>query len=63
MHTEYLLTIDEAAERLRVHRSYIYKLINAGVLPQPIKLGRSARFKASELDKAIKSLCYKGASS
>jgi excisionase family DNA binding protein len=63
MHTEYLLTIDEAAERLRVHRSYIYKLINAGVLPQPIKLGRSARFKASELDKAIKSLCYKGAAS
>ena len=60
MYTEYLLTIDEAANRLRVHRSYIYKLINAGVLPQPIKLGRSVRFKASELDKAIKSLCYKG---
>ena len=60
MNTEYLLTIDEAADRLRVHRSYIYKLINSGVLPQPIKLGRSARFKASELDKAIKSLCYNG---
>ena len=53
MHTEYLLTIDEAADRLRVHRSYVYKLIYAGVLPQPIKLGRAARFKASELDKAI----------
>jgi excisionase family DNA binding protein len=63
MNTEYLLTIDEAAKRLRVHRSYIYKLINAGVLPQPIKLGRAARFKANELDKAIKSLCYKGAAS
>ena len=63
MYTEYLLTIDEAADRLRVHRSYIYKLINAGVLPQPIKLGRAARFKASELDKAIKSLCHKGAAS
>lgn len=60
MHTEYLLTIDEAADRLRVHRSYIYKLINAGVLPQPIKLGRAARFKASELDKAIKSFCHTG---
>ena len=63
MNTEYLLTIDEAEDRLRVHRSYIYKLINAGVLPQPIKLGRSARFKASELNEAIKSLCYKGAKS
>jgi len=53
MNTEYLLTIDDAANRLRVHRSYVYKLIYAGVLPQPIKLGRAARFKASELDQAI----------
>lgn len=56
MNTEYLLTIDEAANRLRVHRSYIYKLINAGALPAPIKLGRAARFKASELDEAIRAL-------
>lgn len=56
MYTEYLLTIDEAANRLRVHRSYIYKLINAGALPAPIKLGRAARFKASELDEAIRAL-------
>jgi excisionase family DNA binding protein len=53
MHTEYLLTIDEAADRLRVHRSYIYKLIKSGALPATIKLGRASRFKASELDKAI----------
>jgi excisionase family DNA binding protein len=53
MHTEHLLTIDDAARRLRVHRSYIYKLINAGALPAPIKLGRAARFKASELNEAI----------
>jgi excisionase family DNA binding protein len=56
MHTEYLLTIDEAANRLRVHRSYIYKLINSGALSAPIKLGRAARFKASELDEAIRAL-------
>jgi excisionase family DNA binding protein len=56
MNTEYLLTIDEAAERLRVHRSYIYKLINAGALPAPIKLGRAVRFKASEFDDAIRAL-------
>lgn len=54
MHTEYLLTINEAAERLRVHRSYIYKLINAGTLPAPIKLGRVTRFKASEFDEAVR---------
>jgi excisionase family DNA binding protein len=56
MHTEYLLTIDEAAERLRVHRSYIYKLIKAGTLPAPIRLGRITRFKASEFDDAIRAL-------
>ena len=63
MNTEYLLTIDEAADRLRVHRTYIYKLINAGVLPQPIKLGRAARFKASELNDAIKNFCNTGVAS
>lgn len=56
MNTEYLLTIDEAADRLRVHRSYIYKLIGNGALPAPIKLGRAARFKASEFDDAIRAL-------
>ena len=56
MNTEYLLTIDDAADRLRVHRSYVYKLIYAGALPAPIKLGRAARFKASELDEAIRAL-------
>ena len=56
MYTEHLLTIDDAADKLRVHRSYIYKLINAGSLPAPIKLGRAARFKASELDEAIRAL-------
>ena len=56
MYTEHLLTIDDAADKLRVHRTYIYKLINAGALPAPIKLGRAARFKASELDEAIRAL-------
>ena len=44
------------ADRLRVHRSYIYELINTGVLPHPIKLERAGRFKASDLDKAIGAL-------
>jgi excisionase family DNA binding protein len=53
---EHLLTIYDAADRLRVHRSCIYELINTGVLPHPIKLERAARFKASDLDKAIGAL-------
>jgi excisionase family DNA binding protein len=47
------MRVENAADRLRVHRSYIYKLINTGVLPHPIKLERAARFKASDLDEAI----------
>ena len=50
------MRVENAADRLRVHRSYIYELINTGALPQPIKLGRAGRFKASDLDKAIGAL-------
>ena len=50
------MRVENAADRLRVHRSYIYKLINTGVLPHPIKLERADRFKASDLDKAIGAL-------
>ena len=56
MNTEYLLTIDDAAKALRCHRSFIYKLINQGDLPKPIKLGRSSRFKASEFNEAVRAL-------
>jgi excisionase family DNA binding protein len=50
------MRVENAADRLRVHRSYIYELINTGVLPHPIKLERAARFKASDLDEAIGAL-------
>ncbi|MEJ6594459.1 helix-turn-helix domain-containing protein [Parasphingorhabdus sp.] len=53
---EHLLTIDEAAQRLRVHRSYVYKLINQGDLPKPIKVGRCSRFVASQFDEALRGL-------
>lgn len=49
-----LLTIDDVADRLRVHRSYVYKLIRLGTLPQPIKLGKSTRIRATELQDALK---------
>lgn len=38
------------------HRSFVYKLIAQGDLPQPIKLGRSARFKASEFNEAVRAM-------
>lgn len=56
MPTEYLLTIEDAASALRCHRSFVYKLIAQGDLPQPIKLGRSSRFKASEFNEAVRAM-------
>lgn len=55
MINDYLLTIDDVADRLRVHRSYVYKLIRLGALPQPVKLGKSTRIRASELQSALDS--------
>ena len=54
MNTDQLLTIDDVADRLRVHRSYVYKLIRLGELPQPIKLGKATRIRATELQAAVK---------
>lgn len=56
METEYLLTIDEVAARLRVHRSYVYTLIGKGALPKPLKLGKASRIRATELDAAIRNM-------
>lgn len=53
MQIERLLTIDDVADQLRIHRSYVYKLIRLGALPQPIKLGKSTRIRASELQSAL----------
>jgi excisionase family DNA binding protein len=53
MYIEQLLTIDEVADRLRIHRSYVYKLIRLGALPQPVKLGKATRIRASELQSAL----------
>jgi excisionase family DNA binding protein len=54
MMIDQLLTIDDVADRLRIHRSYVYKLIRLGTLPQPIKLGKSTRIRATELQDALK---------
>jgi excisionase family DNA binding protein len=56
MESEYLLTIDDVAARLRVHRSYVYTLIGRGELPKPLKIGKASRIRATELDRAIRNM-------
>ncbi len=49
-----LLTVPEAAERLKMSRQTIYSLCKAGKLPY-IKVGGSVRIVESKLDEMIES--------
>jgi excisionase family DNA binding protein len=53
-----LLDIRAVQDRLGgVHKSTIYRLIDDGLLPEPVRLGkRLSRWRQSELDKAIAEL-------
>jgi excisionase family DNA binding protein len=51
---EKLLKINEVAERLTVHRATVYKLVAAGQLAPPVKLGeRVARWRESDVEACI----------
>ena len=53
--TETLLTVQEAMQRLKIGRTYLYKLIGDGDL-HTVRLGRSVRIREAELDGYIRSL-------
>ena len=42
-----LLKVKDVQEILQLSRSAVYAAIRAGLLPKPIKIGKSARWKAS----------------
>ena len=44
------LTVDEAAEYLRIHRLSIYRLLKSGALPGALKVGRVWRIPQSAFD-------------
>ncbi len=50
-----LLTIDEAAQRLSVGRSYLYPLVMRGQIIS-VKLGRSRRIPVAALEEFIRKL-------
>ena len=50
-----LLTTEEAADLLRVSRTTIYALINAGDL-HPVHIGRSCRLSRAELERYVRML-------
>lgn len=42
-----LLKVKDVQEILQLSRSAVYAAIREGILPKPIKIGKSARWKAS----------------
>ena len=56
-----LLTVDQVAKLLLVGRQRVYELCRLGILPH-IRLGRSLRFEASQIESFIISggRCFPG---
>jgi len=55
MSDERLLTIEQAAERLQVGRTFAYSLIAKGELPS-LKLGRARRVSTQAIDQYVERL-------
>ncbi len=54
---EQLLDVREVAGRLGVSPRMVWKLLAAGRLPAPVKLGCLSRWPASEIDRWIRAGC------
>jgi len=51
---EKLLTINEIVTIVGFKKSTIYKFIRNNTFPKPIKIGRSSRWKLSDINKWLK---------
>ena len=51
-----LLKVKDVQEILQLSRSAVYAAIRAGLLPKPIKIGKSARWKASVIAGMVEKL-------
>ena len=57
--SETYLTFTQVMERLQLAKSSVYRRIQDGTLPRPIKIGSLQRFKESEIDAAMEALSDK----
>jgi len=48
-----LLTIDDVAERLNIHKNTVRRQAAIGALPRPIKIGNSIRWRPSDIERWI----------
>jgi predicted DNA-binding transcriptional regulator AlpA len=53
MNEQLLLKDSEVAALLGLGRTTVWLYVSKGILPEPIKLGRSARWRRSEIEAVI----------
>ena len=52
-----LLSVDEVAAMLNVSERTLWRLLSAGKLPQPVRFGRSTRWRTAEVRDWIERGC------
>ena len=52
-----LLTVREVARLLAVGVRSVWRMASAGQMPRPVKIGRSARWRAAEVGRWIEAGC------
>ncbi len=48
-----LLKIDEVLKILNIPKTSFYRYVKNGIVPKPLKIGRSARWKSSDIQNFI----------
>jgi excisionase family DNA binding protein len=51
--SERFVGLREVAEALHVHTRTVYRLIQCGLVPKPVKIGHSVRFPVSAVELCI----------
>ncbi len=52
-----LFTVKDLAARLRISQRQVWKLLSSGRLPQPVRLGRSVRWRCDDINKWVELGC------
>ena len=55
--TQLLITAEEAAAALRVSERTLWRLLSAGKVPPPVRIGRNSRWRRAEIEGWIELGC------
>lgn len=56
--SESFISLKELADILRVNTRTVYRLIQKGLVPHPVKVGHSVRFPVSDVEACIEKMKY-----